>query len=248
VSRFRVQQQIIPLLVLFGLVIAGLVVVRILMVPPSFGKYGHYRADAVNDIRKLPESYAGYRVCADCHTDIFDLKQASSHRGLSCEVCHGAASEHAAAPEDKKPIVPKGRELCTLCHGYNESRPSGFPQIISTTHNPGKACMACHNPHSPMAAGAVEECAACHAGIANQKAVSHHAGLLCTRCHTVPKEHFAQPRTFAAQKPSSRDVCGSCHAKDAQSPAEIPRIDIATHGGRYMCWDCHYPHFPEAPQ
>ncbi len=22
-------------------------------------------------------------------------------------------------------------------------------------------------------------------------------------------------------------------------------IDVDTHGGRYLCWQCHYPHLPE---
>jgi len=230
---------------LFAVGIVGLVVARALIVPATFGEHGHYRAAAVDEIRQLPAAYAGIKACTDCHSDIYDLKQASVHKGLSCEACHGAASAHANDPESVKPVVPTGRDLCVLCHGYLDSRPSGFPQIIASTHNPGKSCMTCHNPHSPIAAGAVEECAACHAGIANQKAVSHHVDIACTRCHTVPKEHFAQPRIFAAQKPSSRDVCGACHA-NAASAAEIPQVDLATHGGRYLCWDCHYPHFPEA--
>ena len=26
---------------------------------------------------------------------------------------------------------------------------------------------------------------------------------------------------------------------------EIPRVDMFSHGERYMCWQCHYPHLPE---
>ena len=241
----RIPQQLIPLAILFTIGITGLLVARALIVPPTFGDLGHYRAAAVDELRQMPVSYVGIKACMDCHSDLYDQKQASVHRGLSCESCHGAASAHVNDPEAAKPIVPTGRDLCLLCHSYLDSRPSGFPQIISTTHNPGKACMNCHNPHSPIVAGAVEECAACHAGIANQKTVSHHADIACTRCHNVPKEHFAQPRVFAAQKPANREVCGACHS-NAASGKEIPQVDLATHGGRYLCWDCHYPHFPEA--
>ncbi|PWB69225.1 hypothetical protein C3F09_10460 [candidate division GN15 bacterium] len=241
----RIPQQIIPLGILFAAAIIGLVVLRAIFVPPTFGEHGHYRAAAVDEISQLPESYAGIKACMDCHSDVYDLKQASVHKGLSCETCHGAAAAHAADPEAAKPVVPTGRNLCLTCHGYLDSRPSGFPQIISATHNPAKPCMSCHNPHSPIISAPTEECAACHAGIANQKAVSHHAELACTQCHTVPKEHFTQPRVFAAQKPAGREVCGACHA-NAGSGKEIPQIDLATHGGRYMCWDCHYPHSPEA--
>jgi ribosomal protein S27AE len=29
-------------------------------------------------------------------------------------------------------------------------------------------------------------------------------------------------------------------------PPEIPRVEMRTHGERYLCWQCHYPHFPES--
>jgi ribosomal protein S27AE len=47
-------------------------------------------------------------------------------------------------------------------------------------------------------------------------------------------------------KPAGREFCAKCHGREAASPPEIPRIDLASHGGRYLCWDCHYPHSPEA--
>ena len=43
----------------------------------------------------------------------------------------------------------------------------------------------------------------------------------------------------------ARAFCGQCHAPDAKSDKEIPRVDMATHGERYVCWQCHYPHMPE---
>jgi ribosomal protein S27AE len=113
-------------------------------------------------------------------------------------------------------------------------------------HNPGKACMTCHEPHNPTTPRSPEDCSACHRGIANTKLVSHHAGLECTQCHVVPAEHKNNPRVALAQKPENRSTCGACHAKGADSPKNIPRIDLASHNPRYKCWDCHYPHNPEA--
>jgi ribosomal protein S27AE len=43
-----------------------------------------------------------------------------------------------------------------------------------------------------------------------------------------------------------REFCGKCHAEGASGPGEISRINLHTHNERYMCWDCHYPHHPEA--
>ena len=226
--------------------VAALIIVRTMLVPESFGKLGHYRADSVDENASLEITYAGYRICIDCHDDVYELKQESNHRNLSCETCHGPAAAHTEAPDEILPDVPIGRELCTLCHGYNPARPSGFPQILPSLHNPGDPCMTCHEAHNPELPHAPEECSACHREIASQKAVSHHVKLPCTECHEVPEEHLVTPATHRAGKPSGKEVCGRCHATDADSPRSIPRISLDTHGERYVCWDCHYPHHPEA--
>lgn len=242
----KIPRQIISLALLFVAAIAALIAARILLIPKSFGKYGHYRAAAVDEIAARPINYAGYQVCGECHDDIYAVKENSNHRGLSCEVCHGPAARHVDAPDEYVPDAPRGRGYCPLCHGYNPSRPTGFPQIITALHNPGKACMTCHNPHAPTLPHTPEECSACHRVISSQKSVSHHASLPCTKCHNVPREHLTNPRAALVQKPERREFCGQCHDRNADSPREIPRIDLETHWERYLCWDCHYPHYPEA--
>ena len=68
----------------------------------------------------------------------------------------------------------------------------------------------------------------------------------CETCHQVAPEHRENPRAFIPKKPTAREFCGQCHAKGADSPTEIPRVELSTHGERYLCWQCHYPHFPES--
>ncbi len=242
----KIPQQLIPLAVLFIVLLGVLVVARQLFVPKTFGDLGHYRATAVDEVAALPVAYAGYRVCLDCHDDIYQKKQLSSHAGLACETCHGAASAHATGESDQLPNVPRGRDHCQLCHGYNSARPTGFPQILPNMHNPGEACVKCHDSHSPRMAKGNGECSACHQMIANQKAVSSHMSLDCTDCHTVPIDHATQPRVVQALKPNSAETCGKCHARGSSAGADVARIDMAEHGGRYLCWECHYPHLPEA--
>jgi hypothetical protein len=243
---FKFPQQLIPLSILFVIGIAALVVVRHFLVPPTFGEYGHYRAASIEDNMARPTVYAGYTVCGDCHDDILALKSHSNHRGVACEVCHGPGGKHVEDPSAFPLEAPRQRGLCPLCHGYDPARPTGFPQIIPAMHNTGQACITCHNPHDPTLPHAPGECSACHRNISNQKAVSHHASLNCTTCHKVPQDHWVNPLTIIAQKPTDRALCGTCHAEDADSPKTIPRVAMETHGGRYLCWDCHYPHSPEA--
>lgn len=241
----RIPRQLIPLFVLFALVIAAFITARQMFVPPSFGKMGFYRGDALKEASEIKIKYAGAEVCADCHSEIKELKAGSFHRKVPCEACHGPCADHANAPDENLPFKPKGREFCPVCHGYNPSRPTGFPQILKNQHNPGKACMSCHNPHDPRPPHTPEECSACHRSIANQKLVSVHTNLPCTQCHNVRKGHNVNPRLIHAEKPTNIQTCANCHAKNATGSSEIPRVDIESHSERHVCWDCHYPHDPE---
>jgi len=164
---------------------------------------------------------------------------------VQCEVCHGPAAAHADDPDSGMPPAPRDRSKCPLCHGYNPSRPTGFPQIDPQSHNPSQSCITCHRPHQPVTPNVPEECSACHGEIARTKAVSPHAQLACTRCHQAPEEHKVHPRLAVAEKPRTRALCGECHAKGADAPAQIPRISMGSHGNGYVCWQCHYPHHPE---
>lgn len=245
-NNSKIPQQVISLAILFSTLIAVFFIARALFVPESFGDLGHYRADAVGEIKAQEIHYAGYEICMDCHDDIFELKAESNHSGLACEVCHGPAAQHVDAPDEFIPSAPRERGFCPLCHGFNPSRPTGFPQIITEYHNPGSACMTCHDPHSPALPHEDGECSACHREITSQKMVSHHTSVDCEKCHIVSQEHAANPRFGTAEIPTRKETCGQCHARDAKSSKLIPRVDIDTHGERYLCWDCHYPHHPEA--
>ena len=238
-------QQISRLIIIFAALIVGLVAVRHVLVPPTFGELGHYRSAAIDSVLAQPIHYAGEQVCAECHDEIFDTKQESLHRTVACEVCHGPAAAHVDDSDENKPPAPRQRGYCPLCHGYNASRPTGFPQIDPTAHNPVKPCIGCHDPHQPVTPHVPESCSACHGSIARTKAVSHHAELPCTRCHEAPEAHKVTPRQVRPGKPQARALCGECHAGESDAPRVIPRIDMASHGNGYVCWQCHYPHHPE---
>jgi hypothetical protein len=236
-------QQVPRLAAVFLLAVIALLVARSVLIPETFGERGHYRAAAVDSIAVHPMKYAGHQECAMCHPDVAAQRLAGNHRGVSCEVCHGPAAAHVAAPLDVKPTISRDRALCVLCHAYNPSRPTGFPQIDSVTHNPRLPCMGCHVAHAPEPPVPPQDCGACHGQISRQKAVSHHWSLECTTCHEVPDEHRVNPRMNRPSKPTERGFCGTCHASGT---AGVPQVDLRSHGEPYVCWQCHYPHFPEA--
>lgn len=244
-GTWRIPDQVVRLAVLFAVAGGLLLVARAYFVPESFGELGHYRAAAIPAIASQEPRYAGLQACAECHDDLAAVKARSYHRGLTCEGCHEAAAAHAADPSSGVPVMPSGRQFCLRCHAYLPSRPTGFPQIIERLHNPMEPCVTCHDPHDPTPPEVPGECSACHAAIARTKAVSPHWSLGCETCHEARVEHSEDPRAFLPKKPTEREFCGRCHAHDAPSPAGIPRVDLREHGGRYLCWQCHYPHDPE---
>jgi len=254
----KLPSQVLQLGTVIVIAGVGLFTARQHFVPKSFGELGHYRADAVELIASLPAKYSGWQRCNECHDDVVATKNASFHRGLSCETCHGPALAHALEETDETPPLPTRRNLCLSCHRYLPSRPTGFPQIVEQRHEPAKLCHTCHDPHDPTPPERPGACSACHATIARVKAVSHHEPLDCQICHETPPEHMVLPRSNLPRKPFEREFCGTCHAEGATPPKkirgipidlsqhEIPRIDLETHGGTLLCWQCHYQHSPEA--
>jgi hypothetical protein len=132
-------------------VIAFLVfwVIRGYVVPPTFGKYGHYRAAAIGEIASRPAHFAGHETCETCHTDVFDAKKAGKHAHVNCEACHGPQAQHAADPATVIPAKLDTATLCVRCHAASAARPKSFPQVDANEHSSGAPCETCHQPHSP---------------------------------------------------------------------------------------------------
>jgi hypothetical protein len=147
-QRFRDYEHLFRVA---GLFIAGAVVfflIRGLLVPPTFGAYGHYRAAALEEKRQRPVVYAGQSACVECHDDVGKLKASGPHAHISCETCHGALGTHAGDPEALKPVLPNAATLCLTCHRANVAKPAHFPQIDPKDH-PDDTCTSCHKPHQP---------------------------------------------------------------------------------------------------
>lgn len=241
----RIPEQVQRLAIVIAIIVVGVLVTRFYLLARPLVSTELQRASTVERWIATPMKFAGSEACQACHEDVSVKKAKGFHKNLACEGCHSPAAKHAEDPGTVKPSAPRDRKFCPVCHAYDASRPTGFPQINPVAHNPLKACITCHNPHDPVPPRTPAACAACHAQIERTKAVSSHALLSCTTCHTVPEQHKKAPRTAVPSKPQSREFCGQCHAKDAIRVKEAPKVDLPSHGVPYQCWQCHYPHLPE---
>ena len=134
--------------VLFGAVVLVFVLVQGSLVPDDFGTYGHYRAGALDDNRKLPLVHAGRGSCVECHVDVPEAMAGGTHAAIGCEACHGALAGHAADPA-VEPGRPAAAALCARCHALVAARPAGFPQVDVADHAAGEDCLTCHTAHNP---------------------------------------------------------------------------------------------------
>jgi hypothetical protein len=240
----KFPEQIIHLSVVFAVFIVGIILIRAYAVPARLKESGYHRTKTIDSELLIKGSYSESEVCAECHDDINDRKRSGFHKFLACETCHGAGAVHAEDPGETSPPAPTGRVYCALCHAYDPARPTGFPQVTTMAHNPMKACISCHDPHAPKPPEAPKECSACHGEISRTKSISPHVQLECVTCHVVPKNHKTTPQAEKPTKPEKREFCGKCHARDAKVKG-TPGVDMKTHGEKYLCWQCHYPHMPE---
>jgi len=242
----RLPEQVTRLGFVIAAIAAVVLLLRLVVLPSSmFSAKPHQEAAVVREMAK-PVRHAGVAVCRECHEEEYQEKYGGAHRNINCENCHGPSAAHAADENAAKPPRPREREFCLRCHAYDASRPNGFPQVDPQQHRPGKKCLSCHEAHDPVPPKTPETCGGCHGRIERTKALSAHALVECSACHAVDERHMTEPRLALPTKPTSREVCGRCHAPDATDPAASKaRVDLATHGRTYVCWECHYAHLPE---
>jgi hypothetical protein len=148
--KFYIPPQLKRLSLAFAIFITLFILLRKLLVPDTFGQYGHYRGASLSD-NALPEiHFSGQKACLECHQDIEDLKQADVHSGIHCETCHGPGQKHVLSGEASDILRPGSREFCGVCHDKNAAkRNDAIIQIKLSEHNTDKNCIECHNPHQP---------------------------------------------------------------------------------------------------
>ena len=142
--------QINRILLLFVAFIGLFLIVRHFLIPDSFGQYGHYRGESLNDISSRETVFADKEDCYACHDDILEKLENEMHAGLSCLICHGPGGAHVEDPQLGNINKESGREFCGRCHDINPARSTDvvFQVDILTHHTELTDCIECHNPHT----------------------------------------------------------------------------------------------------
>lgn len=142
--------QIKRLALLFAVLIGSFLIIRAILMPDTFGQYGHYRGQALIDNRNHEVKYLGEKSCLECHEEYGEMKSSDLHAEISCETCHGPGWKHVEEPEPANIILPSGRDFCGLCHSLNAARTTdNVAQVDLKEHNTEDQCLDCHNPHAP---------------------------------------------------------------------------------------------------
>lgn len=173
-KAFQDSGHLFRLASIFVAGILGFIVMRAFLVPHSFGRYGHFRGDAIQEATAKPMVYAGHQACESCHTDVLEIKDKGKHAHVGCESCHGALAKHADDPSSVLPEKPDTAVLCVRCHEANSAKPRWFPQVASAEHSSGLPCNTCHQPHSPALDSAAQSSDAKDSG--SKISGSRHAG------------------------------------------------------------------------
>ena len=149
----RNAEHLIRVVVLLAIGLVAFLVIRRAVIPAEFGKYGHFRPAAMDDIRARPVKFAGHDACEACHSDEADMKSKGPHAHVNCEACHGPLAKHADDPSALVPQLPDTAVLCARCHEANQAKPKSFPQVATADHSNGMPCNTCHKPHDPRIGG-----------------------------------------------------------------------------------------------
>lgn len=147
---FKDKEHLVRMAGIFAAGIVLFLLLQFLLVPKTFGRYGHYRASAIGDAAAHPLKYAGRAACSSCHAPVLEVHQGGKHARVGCEACHGALVEHARKPASVKPPALDSKKLCPACHAVSISRPAWFKQVNVQEHSSGEACDTCHQPHAPQ--------------------------------------------------------------------------------------------------
>lgn len=160
--KLSYRLRLLIVLVSIGVLTAGGLLFKQLLLPDSFGDYGPYRADAIREAAQVPIRHGTNAPCFNCHLYEAKIHKNGRHQTISCEFCHGTFADHIA---DNKKIgtlpVKKEKEITTLClRCHNTEIKARHEEVIKTVAMPDHlknqnvkithTCNQCHHVHAPL--------------------------------------------------------------------------------------------------
>jgi len=227
------------------------------------GKWQHfkpwkywYKPAYPHDNQKLPTS----RACDGCHFTGYMATQKRVESGISCEACHGPASNHVKNPKSEvykaslsDPI--RQNEVCLQCHmrnrdyrlkDHNISEIYGDARDYPLGYEAGKPLVDYKLP-APFTMGhETKEFYANGMGKKNRTqgnefvhSMKGKHGITCINCHN--------PHTLAptAKDNTGNALCMKCHSFDSPIGPHQKTLEAHTHhksnSKGSLCVECHMP-------
>lgn len=204
-------------------------------------------------------------TCAGCH--VTDLKvptqknpnvaRSFSGPGITCEQCHGPASEHIAGPSRSNIVVSLSAENCGQCHTRGGSvalnpkgKPFGYPYsdkgqyrpgavladyyTSSTAQNAPKDWWPTGNARNSHHMQYPEWLASSHARALDGLKNSGHASDSCLSCHSA-EANLAKDGKVKMADAKEGVTCQVCHA----SHGPDGRLGLLRQSREETCTVCH---------
>jgi len=143
----KIPPQIVRLLLVTFVIVSCYLILRQILTPVSFGAFGWYRAQALEEISARTPVFAGRQECDQCHAEILQTQAKFAHKTLGCETCHWVGQPHVEDPDVKTAKLTD--HTCLRCHEQQAGRPAWFKQITSKKHYAEDRCTECHDGHKP---------------------------------------------------------------------------------------------------
>lgn len=225
----------------------------------DFKPYKYWYADSYpHDNKEFPTS----NTCDGCHFTGYMSTGVRVEPSISCESCHGPASEHVKDPDNNifkaslnDPI--RTNEVCFQCHMRNRDKRIETQRLQGKDlwmdakdypdgYEPGKPLISYKLP-APFAPG--EETKEFWANGAAKKNRTqgneyihdnmYQHGITCINCHDPHK------LSNTAQKPEGNDACMKCHTLGSIIGPHQDSLEQHTHhkadSNGSLCIECHMP-------
>jgi len=214
-----------------------------------------YKGAYPHDNEELPTS----RACDGCHFTGFMSQEKRVDEGISCEACHGPASEHVKEPKSKVYLASlsdpvRQNEVCLQCHMRNRdmrlkdgnmSAIYGDARDYPFGYEAGKPLSKFKLP-APFKGVETKEFYANGMGKKNRTqgnefvhSMKGRHGITCINCHNP---HTLEP---TAEKNSGNALCMKCHSFGSQIGPHQSSIEKHTHhkadSKGSLCVECHMP-------